>query len=465
VSTIQHKTSGHPALLATMPPDRITGRRFLMLAIAITLIGLLLREHFILSAVPEAPIRGDEVQYVAYARNLVQHGVFSLSQPGAGQIVPDAFRGPGYPAFLAVAMVLAEPGPGWYALSLHAQAVLGALTCLLLAWVARRWLGAGWALATAALLAFWPHHIAATGALLVEVLLGFLLTLAMLLASLAIDRSSRTCALAAGLSLGVAALVNPVVVLLPLLFAMVLTAYGRGGAALTLLVAALALTGMWQLRNLGLDTEQASPGRAQINLVQGSWPTYHQAYNAPREDPIARSIMQAISEEEVLMARDPAAGLASLRTRFAEDPRYYLRWYLLEKPYLLWAWDIRIGAGDVYFHRVAKSPLETNPTLNAIKRGLRSLNPLLFALALVAALGTLLTALRRQSPPPAAVLLALSFLYFTSIHIVFQAEPRYSIAYRPIELALAVGALSVLLSWRRVGGRIRHASGAGRGAS
>lgn len=66
----------------------------------------------------------------------------------------------------------------------------------------------------------------------------------------------------------------------------------------------------------------------------------------------------------------------------------------------------------------------------------RTLNPIIFGLALLFAI----YALAKRAP--AASILALSFAYFTAVHMVLQAEPRYSVPYRPIEFLLFVGALA-----------------------
>ena len=130
-------------------------------------------------------------------------------------------------------------------------------------------------------------------------------------------------------------------------------------------------------------------------------------------------------------------------------PGYYLRWYLLEKPYLLWDWDIRVGAGDIYVNAIDRSPFERNPMLRGLRSLLHLLNPLVFVLALA---GLLAIARRswRGEASGAAMLTALAFVYVTAIHNVFQAEPRYAIAYRPEELLLAFAALAALAeAWRR----------------
>jgi hypothetical protein len=54
-----------------------------------------------------------------------------------------------------------------------------------------------------------------------------------------------------------------------------------------------------------------------------------------------------------------------------------------------------------------------------------------------------------REPDFALLHAALLFAYVTAVHVVLQAEPRYSVAYRPIELLLAVAALAMAAQWLR----------------
>ncbi|MFC7300818.1 TfpX/TfpZ family type IV pilin accessory protein [Cognatiluteimonas weifangensis] len=438
-------------------------RRFLFGLALLTLFAWLLREYFVLATVVEAPIRGDVRDYVAYAWNLLHHGVFSKAWPTdtAAVPTPDGFRGPGYPLFIAAAMALKSRPDDWYALLLHAQALLGALTVTGTVLLARRWLASGWALLAGVLLALWPHHIAATGALLSEVVLGATLVFALLCTAHAFDRpGARRWILAAGALFGYAWLVNPLVLFLPFALAALLWRGQRGHAAAWLLAVFLLPVAAWGIRGSTL-ADGGSGDRAKVNLVQGAWPQYHAAWNTSSRNPISRRIMQAIDREERLLKADTVAGLREIGTRMGEDPGYYARWYLLQKPWLLWDWDIRVGAGGVYFHRVSHSPLDTHPILRASTGLLHRLNPLLFALSLMASLALVVGAWRRRPwAPPAATIAALLFLYVTAMHALLQAEPRYSIPYRPFELLLATGALAAIAgaARRRWPARISSAS-------
>lgn len=420
--------------------------RFWLLLILLTLCAWLLREYYVLASQVEAPIRGDVRQYVAYAMNLLHHGTFSQVWPGTGSPLPDSFRGPGYPWFLAVFMLSGKTPDSWYWLALHAQAILGALTATLTVLLARQWLSSAWALFAGCMLALWPHHVAATGALLSEVVFGFSLMLALLMAAEALKRQQIGWAMASGVTFSFAALVNPVSLLFPVLVALLFRrALGRRVASV-LLLGALLGPGLWTLRGMTIDAPPQVPSRAALNLAQGSWPLYHEAhFQVLRYDnAIAREMLAEIDREAVLLTTHPPAGFAAIAQRMAADPPYYLRWYLLQKPFLLWDWDIRLGVGDVYYHRTRNSPLETNVLLRSIKQSLKALNPILFVLAVLGVAFAWTGSARQGHGRTALALSAFLWLYVTAVHVVFQAEPRYANAYRAVEMILVATALSQL---------------------
>lgn len=419
--------------------------QFLLLTALIGLLALLLREYFLLVSTTDALVRGDSVQYVRYAWNLLHHHIFSLAAPSAEAPLPDAYRSPGYPLLIALAMAISDSESGWIAPMLHGQALLGAVTAVLIVTLTRHALGRGWSLLAGGLVAVQPHSIVASGALLVEVALAFFLVLAALASVRAYKTKQAIWAALAGLTFGFAYLINPVVLFLPLLAALVCAKAGAARPGLLMLALMGVVAAGWAIRTQALPEQPERVGRAATNLVQGSWPIYHRAWQSRLSHPQPRAILAAMDEEAALLQRDRAAGARAILERIAQDPGYYLRWYALEKPWLLWDWSIRIGWGGIYFLKIEHSPLDTQPLLRALVAVQRALNPLVFALALAMAVGALVRWRRAANPAEAVVLtLALAFFYLTAVHVVFQAEPRYAIAYRPLQLALAVSGLAAL---------------------
>src|SRR5688572_14606633 len=158
--------------------------RFGVLLFLLALLAFAIREAFVLSTVVDNPIRGDIREYVSYAWNLIEHGVFSGTFPPNAP-VPDSYRLPGYPWLIALGMSIWPQEPtwvalgGWYPFVMQAQVVLGTATVVLVALLARHWLSSTWAIVSGLVLALWPHHIAATNTLLSEVVFGFMLVAAL----------------------------------------------------------------------------------------------------------------------------------------------------------------------------------------------------------------------------------------------------------------------------------------------
>ena len=421
---------------------------FRLMAFGVLLLAFALREYFVILSHADQPLAGDIRQYVLYAYNLAHSGTFSTAAPGAAAIMPDSFRGPGYPMFLTLPYLLLPPSAqaAQFALALQLQVLAGTATVLLCMLLARRWLSRGWSLFTGFMVAIWPHHVVATGALLSEVVFGLSLVLSAWLVARAHERRSKASEVGAGLSFAYAYLVNPVALLFPPLLAWRLWRVQRR-LALSLLLLPLLVAGGWSLRNQTLPPE-ASSGRAALNLVQGSWPAMHAAWVERLDDPGAMQFIKDIDAEGERMGKDPVHGLQQMLSRMAADPGYYLRWYVLDKPFLLWDWDIRVGWGDIYFLGLDDSPYEQPGLMYASKQLLRLLNPWLFMLSAGAALAVAWRR-RRGDEGIAQFTVALLCIYLTAIHVVFQAEPRYANAYRPLEMLMLATALSWLAAQLR----------------
>jgi hypothetical protein len=421
-------------------------RRAAWIAIAtMTLLALAMRLFYVNTVVIDVPIRGDAINYFSYASNLVEHGVYSYVRPGSGgEVVPDHYRDPGYPLFVALAMWIAGED-GWYRLLLNLQALLGAATVGLTLVLGRRWLPPGWLAAAGLLMAAWPHSITITSYVLTETLAGFLSVL--WLALLSAKGTHPGGALVAGLLAGAAAAVNAVLVPVAPALALVLWAMRKLGrtAAIALLAGALVIPGAWALRGMTLDQTDtignSSTGRATQNLVQGSWPEYHASWRACIfGDRGACAVQDRIRDEFTLLHEDRTAGLSRIAARLCSDPPKYLAWYLA-KPWLLWQWDIRMGEGDIFVYKARSSAYGWSAPYRATAAIAHALNPWLFALA---ALSCLLVAWRWRSAPLAPFAAVFFLVCVTGIYWVFQSEPRYSVPFRSLEILVAFAALAAL---------------------
>lgn len=448
--------------------------RSVLLPVLIVVLAFALRLFYVLDAKVENPIAGDVNQYVLYAWNLMHSGTFSSSLPLEGNpIVPDGYRGPGYPLLLAAAMklagnaqlavhvmperlaLIAKPAT-WISYTYLIQAVLGSLTVAITMAIASGWLGRMASIWAGLGVALWPHLVVFCGVLLSETLFGFTLLSAIGLLCVARERRSFIAAIGAGLAFGAVYLVNPVIALFPFIAFFVLARGQRLGLAFVFVTSYMIAPIGWGLHAANLSGSAPSAlARAEQNFVQGSWPQYLKASTSRFSNDVSRSIIAAEEEEERILMADTASGLRLIWERMMLDPPYYLWWYLAQKPFLLWDWNIRVGWGDIYFYAGDNSAYERLVILNFSKRIFELLNPFFFALAAMAALALLIGLVHgRYKPPFAAVIIAIGASYLTLLHTILQAEPRYSIPYRSLQILLVAAAISWFFHvrpWQRIG--------------
>jgi hypothetical protein len=428
--------------------------RHLSVAIAVAggLLAALLRWYFVTHAQIFQPldlpnVRADAVDYYRYAWNLAHHATFALDVPGSATLHPDSFRDPGYPALLSLWMLVTSSFDAWYAGVLVTHALLGGLTVLLLCLAFAGRMPNGWLAVVAVVAAIWPHSIAMSGYVLSENLLAFLVAFALACLRWSGAKPKGWRVAITGVAFSLAALTNAVMLPVGALVAAVL-AWRRlmpRRAAMVLLAASLLLPLAWSVRNAGLETSSTSSHRAVINLVQGSWPTYHAAYQlAMKGDPIGKQTTDAINAEITSFDNGMGTGLANLAGRMAQTPLRMFAWYV-SKPALLWGWDIRIGQGDIYVYPTRNSPFRTQAAWRAVEAACFLINPLLLVLAAVGAV----FALVRQPLTIEAVGMATVLIVVTAIYAALQSEPRYSIPFRGPEIVLAaLGCVAIIRWWR-----------------
>lgn len=426
------------SLLST--PQVTSSRAAVWVALLGGLLALLIRWYFVTRAQVMAPLYdaggwGDASEYYRYAWNLVHHGLFSGDIAGTAHPLSDSYRDPAYPTYLALFMWATSNYDQWYAFVLLSHALLGGAT-VTFAVLAMRHAFPTWLLAFAAIvMAFWPHLVSITAYVLTENLTALCCALAALALAEASRRVSKAWTVVAGLSLAAAALTNAV--LAPLIFPLVITLAWKKSMPWRnlLLLAAITLMPLlaWNIRGSLIHGATSASLRADINLVQGSWPTYHAAAQLwGHHDPVGMQTMDAISDEIAILRADRVLGLRVMADRMSRTPWAYAMWYL-RKPALLWGWEIGLGAGDIYAYPTRHSPYITNPFMRATEAIAYMLNGVLA----IAALAGLLLVMSNRRSPAELLFLAVSCAWVTLIYWILQSDSRYSIPYRTAEISLA----------------------------
>jgi 4-amino-4-deoxy-L-arabinose transferase-like glycosyltransferase len=217
-------------------------------------VRLALWARYVAAADPAALLGGDSGEYHDSARALLETGTFSVSPQLP--LVPQIFRTPGYPSFLAAVYALAGERP---AAALLVQLVLGVATIALVYLLVRERWGARVALLAAVLLALDAGSLLLSLAVLTETLFTLLLVATLACGAALLTRPRRRrLALGMGVALAACVLVRPVAYYLVAPVALGLAVHAlraRWGARETAWALALflvpygAVVGGWRLRN------------------------------------------------------------------------------------------------------------------------------------------------------------------------------------------------------------------------
>ena len=186
----------------------------------------------------------DSSRYLELADGLAAGDGFRL--PGAaGELLPELFRTPGYPAVLALAGKLPGNRDAWI---VGLQVLAGGATVVLCFALVSAWASPRAGLAAAALLALDPAHVVYSNLLMSDVLCAAAVAAALVLIE---RRGSRSiAAAAAGILLSIATALRPVAVLIAAPAAVYLHRRGRPRAAVAAFVAAALVFPLgWTARN------------------------------------------------------------------------------------------------------------------------------------------------------------------------------------------------------------------------
>ena len=392
------------------------------------MVAAALRIAFVATATVQSPLRADAGEYASYARNLIEHGVYSLAQEQE-QPPPDSFRSPGFPLFVAACRLVAGEG-GWYAVLRWLQVGLSTLTVLLAYRLARRMLPFSASVVAAALVACSPHLVVSPAFVLTECLTAFVVTLALWAAT---AEGSRWRTGVGVLALGFAPLCNETLVFLPLVFFVARWRRDRLCAVGLLVVAMLPLA-LWHARNQTTELARRGSERAIASISHGSYPGMvfadERYFGFPyREDPAQPEM--AASWSNLFEVLGP---------RIAADPMRYAVWYALQKPVWLWSWPLVQGR-DVCVYPVADSPYERQAVMAFTHRLMRWGHAPVMLLAAVGVLLGLGAGARSGVGHWRVRALAATAVLGTLAYVPVIPDPRYLQPIRPLLFVLAAAAI------------------------
>jgi 4-amino-4-deoxy-L-arabinose transferase-like glycosyltransferase len=392
---------------------------------------------------PQAPVgQGDDVIYDSIGQSIASGDGFLLAEvtPGGLSSVPQVRVGPVYPLFLGTVYLIL--GHSITAVRV-VQAVLGALTVLLVFRIAALILDEHVARIAAAITALYPALILYTGVVLTETLFAFTLTGCVWLAVEAVQRRSTWWWAAAGCALGVSVLLRTEAVVMAPLFLAALLRYGAPetliGGALALTTAAALTVAPWTARNYYHYRELilvSAHGGPTLWISAVGWRDWH------FDDPEYRSLIGAAAndrERSRILQRD------ALR-KIQGDPAGYLR-LCLRRVFDLW-----IGSHTTYFvgfdgsfgtyyggGEVARV---------AVKAVMLALNTVVVLLGL---LGIIAAFSGRVSNRAGAALCAIPVVAVAVVHFFLYAGARYHVPVLPFVIIFA--ALAAVRSVERMRAR------------
>lgn len=426
--------------------------RYVYVLMAILLVAFDLRIQSVVNSVVDTPVRADAREYVLYAYNLKNYGVYSrtdtITTNKQETPVPDAKRAPLYPLFISL-FLDNPPTIDNISTITRVQAVISTITVLLVFLISRQFLPITFALMASALTAIDPHLVTMNIYLLSETLFCFFVVLTMLLVSKSATNSGYAMPIIAGLALGAAALTHPMLLyfIAPLLiFLLYSWRWKPGWKKVGLIFLSFSiLYGAWIARNintLGVPSDNtlmlaALRAGVYINTMYQNNP---QSYGYPyRFDPRFEKT-----------SGDLPTVIAEIASGFRESPIEHLRWYLIGKPFTLWSWNNIEGPGDVFVYPVESTPYRYLPQFKVTHMFMHSIHWVLVILMV----GGILIAwfpprLSRLSANAVFVTRAVSILllYHLFIMIVGYPIPRYAIPLRPFLHIMSMLPLALAIKW------------------
>jgi len=388
--------------------------------LGIVLVAVLVRVVFSFAVFPHiaGPLNlgRDPDRFWQLAQNWVDGNGYAFDK-GAE---PTTYRGPGWPLVLAAVYIVFGDS---YPFAVLTQCLIGSLVCLVMYFIGKKAFGSGVGYAAALIGALHPLLIWYSPRLRYEPSLTLFLALAVYWVLRAQDSGALKDALLTGVFLGCAALVNQVVILLPLalfgalLFRKLPKATLAKQSAVALLTMA-AVVAPWTARNY-----RVSGGRiilvhsgSAMTFVRGIYyaELYHEApLQGVKLDDLAEVHLAELLGADPLQFDRGASGVD-------ESLLPYVLWHVQNEPRKLLN---RIAVQIPRFWYLSESPLKS-----WLIAGIQGIFLLLALAGAFHSLGT-----NRHG-----LVLVLTVVYFNLVYAVFIALARFSVPVVPYVIILAV---------------------------
>jgi 4-amino-4-deoxy-L-arabinose transferase-like glycosyltransferase len=405
-------------------------------------IGFYLRSESIWGTQVDKPIRADAKEYFIYAYNMQKHHTYSKQVDSVAdpdiRPVPDAFRTPGYPIFLALSGKI-EPNLRTVNKILVRQMILSFFTLIIAYFYFRKMYAPHWAAGACFMLALSPHLIVSNSYILTETLFCFLLVLVCWVYAVHDKRGSMWLLAAVGMVIGFTSLVRPSLQYFPVVLIPVFVhrhGFKKGLHHFAVIILGFALVfSPWVIRNI-ISVNKTSDKSLMISFLHhGMYPdfTYKdvaKSYGFPyRHDPATPEI-----------GKDTRSILKEIVRRFREEPWRHFKWFAFKKPVTFWSWNIIQGQGDVFIYPVLQTPYETEKAFYWSHRFMYLLH---WPVLLMSAIGCIFAWLKQIRPVCSeeririAQFTSILLVYFTLLHMVGAPFPRYSVPLRPFVYGMA----------------------------
>lgn len=426
--------------------------RYVYVLLAILLVAFDLRMQSVVNSVVDTPIRADALEYVLYAHNLKNYGIYSssdtLTTDGQTNPVPDAKRAPLYPLFISL-FLDEQPTSHNFAAITWIQAVISTFTVLMVFWISRRLLPMPLALTASALTAISPHLVTMNIYILSETLFSFLVVLTMLLVATTTEKSGAVKQVLVGLALGAAALTHPMLLyfVIPLaIFLLNHWGWKPGWKKVALVVMGFSLLyGAWIARNINT---LGAPGDNTLMLAGLRTGVY--ANMMYQNDPQSYGYPYRFDPRFAESSKDLPSVVTEIGNAFRESPLEQLRWYILGKPLTLWSWSNIEGPGDFFVYSVLSTPYRYLPQFKATHVLMQATHWIFVALM---AGGICLAWL----PPRwsgfsgdtlfVARVISILLLYHAAVMMAGFPLPRYAVPMRPFLHILSLLPIALAARW------------------